>query len=255
MDWSRAKTILIIAFIILDLFLGAQLSQTMQQKSQFVKEQVMIPINKLLNQKHIKRPQTPHVPKQLDKATVSPMKGNWKKDERGGYVKEFSPPLLFRNQQELLRILKEQIPFFDQYRYIPSLSTSNQQIYLQQAGNYLVFDGNIIVHLSDSHRLASIRIIHFQLSKVSHVKLVSFDTALYRLVTGWNKSNYTIAQATLGYQSIAYPTDGEDYYLLIPAWHFQVGKDHLLVNATNNGLNEGVEVTPMLQQIENKGTK
>ncbi|MBA4541906.1 MULTISPECIES: two-component system regulatory protein YycI [Thermoactinomyces] len=249
MDWSRAKTIFIIAFLILDLFLGAQLSHTMQQQSQFVEENDISAqqLQQLLKQAKIKfAVKAPSPPEQLDtyKATITAMDNSWNRDEKGGYIKEFRNPLSYRNQHELEGILHKEIPFFGEFDYMPALSTpSKKLVYLQMVGNRPIYDGKIEVNLSGSHRIHSIHVTRFQLEKVQAVQLVPFNNVLYRFVTGWNKTDFTISSATLGYQAKVYPGTSEDYWL-IPCWCFRVGNSHLLVNATNRGGDEDVETGP-----------
>jgi regulatory protein YycI of two-component signal transduction system YycFG len=251
MDWSRAKTIFIIAFLILDLFLGAQLSHTMQQQSQFVVEHDISPqqLQQTLKQAKIKfKAKWPSPPKQLNtyKATITTMDQSWKRDEKGGYTKEFGKPLPYKNQRDLEGILRKEIPFFDDYEYIPTLSNpSKRQIYLQMVQNHPIYDGKIEVDFSGLHRIHSIHVTHFQLEKVQASKLIPFNNALYNFITGWNKTDFTIRGAILGYQAKVYPGTSEDYWL-IPYWCFQVEGSQLFVNATNRGGDEEVETGPTI---------
>ncbi|SEM82196.1 two-component system regulatory protein YycI [Lihuaxuella thermophila] len=260
MDWSRAKTILIIAFVILDLFLASQLNEMMQQKSQYVKANHITDqqINSLLKDAQVKL--TASKPDNLSqinfyKATIHAMAG-WQKDEQGGSVKNFPVPLSYQNDQDLERLLKEQIPFFHEYRRSAYDSVPNKKIvFLQTSRGHTIFDGRIEVNLAGSRKVESIRVVHYQLKNPSAVKLISFNTALFRLInSGETNKNTAITSAELGYRAKTYPT-ASDEFVLIPYWRFRVGNETLYVNAMNRGSNDDVEVVPSEKQIENKGKK
>jgi regulatory protein YycI of two-component signal transduction system YycFG len=260
MDWSRAKTILIIAFVILDLFLASQLNQMMQQKSQYVKANNITDqqIRSLLKDAQITltAPKPENLPKvDFYKATITAMEG-WQKDEQGGSIKNYPVPRSFRNDKELEHLLSEQIPFFHEYRRSVYDTVPNKKIvFLQTSQGHTIFDGRIEVNLADNRKVESIRVVHYQLKEPSAVKLISFNTALFRLInSGETNKNTTITSAELGYRAKTYPT-ASDEFVLIPYWRFRVGNETLYVNAMNRGSNDDVEVVPSERQIENKGKK
>ncbi len=260
MDWSRAKTILIVAFVILDLFLAAQLNQMMQQKSQYVEANNITDqqIRSLLKDAQITlTAPKPEYPPQIDfyKATITAMEG-WQKDEQGGSVKNFSVPVSFKSDKDLERLLSEQIPFFHEYRRSEYDTVPGKTIvFLQTRQGHTIFDGRIEVNLAGNRKIESIRVVHYQLKDPSAVKLISFNTALLRLIdSGETNKNTAITSAQLGYRAKTYPT-ASDEFVLIPYWRFQVGSETMYVNAMNRGSNDDVEVVPSERQIESKGKK
>ncbi|MBA4494079.1 two-component system regulatory protein YycI [Paenactinomyces guangxiensis] len=258
MDWSRAKTILIIAFILFDLYLAVQLGQMMQQKSHLlqsdkINEQQISHLLKA-NQIELAAPKPKDIG-QTDafKANITrmPQSEGWEQDEKGGYVKKFSVLPSYKNMNGLEQILNSQIKVFRDFHFSEKDSTTNKIVFLQWHKGKPIFDGRLEVRVLKG-KIQSIRIVHFELKEPSSVKLISFSNALYNLiVSGKLEKNSKITAAELGYKARTYAVDNGDS-ILIPYWRFYAGNKSLDVNA--QGLNEDVEATPQ-QQNEDKGKK
>lgn len=258
MDWSRAKSILIATFFILDLFLGLQLSQMMQTQSKIIREDQINrkQIEQLLDQVQVSAQldqlEQKDFPGQLNvyKAVISELGNPWVKEKQGSYIQTFSPGLAFKDEQDLERILKQQIPFFSDFRYSKALSSDKERIYIQVIDQTPLFNGKVEVHLNGK-QIEAIRVLHFdQLEKLSSVSVVNVRTALYRLITNWEfKSNAMVNDANTAYRSKLYNSVNNEH-ILIPYWYFEVGSDYLFIQATNRGQNEGVEKIPIKQGNE-----
>jgi regulatory protein YycI of two-component signal transduction system YycFG len=256
LDWSRAKTILIVTFLILDLFLAAQLSQTMQQKSAPMERTVSREqIEQLLKENRIQLAIKRNTDFPLSivayQASITPMGPEWKKDELGGYFRVLQTPLTFKNLKDLEEILAGMVPRFEEYRL--SRSSGSRIIYTQEADGRKIFDATLEVRLRGGNRIESVRIVHYNLTRLKPVKLIPFDTALYRLLTSWElKKGSSITGIELGYRAKAGAGEG---YILVPYWRFQVEnlKQDLFLNA--QGFTKEVEVEPWDTQNESKGTK
>lgn len=256
MDWSRAKSILILTFVVLNLFLATQLTQSMRQKSEILNTNQVTEqqVNQLLKENKLQyiTNDTPY-PNQIEayQAEITHLDPPWKQDEEGGYIKTFSPAHSYKNNQELNQFLLREIPFFADYQL--TSSSPKKMIYLQRVNGRLIYDGKIEVNLTSPGKIQSIRVVHYSLKKLSPVKLIEPTIALYRLITNWGPpKNTVISEAELGYRAKAFTSPDEDY-ILIPYWRFKAGQVSVFINATQRGLSEDVEVTD--SQIDNKGTK
>lgn len=247
MDWSRAKTILIVTFIIFDLFLGAQLSETMQQKSMVAKTNKMTDqqVNTLLktNQIQLKAPKPADLSQMhAYNATITPMDG-WNRDyETGGYKKTLN--LSYTHQHELKELLNKQIPFFEEYRLDQALSSGNKIVYLQMKNEKPIFDGKIEIHVAKG-MIESVRVVHYDLKETTPINLISFNNALVRIVTNEEiQKNSSITQVELGYRAKAYRNASQDF-ILFPYWRFHTENQILDLNATILGVNENVETVSL----------
>lgn len=256
MDWSRAKSILILTFVVLNLFLATQLIQSMRQKPKIVNTNQVTEqqVSQLLKENKIQYVTNDNpYPNQVEvyQAEITQLDSPWKQNEEGIFVKTYSPAHSFKNDQELNQFLQSEIPFFSDYQL--ESRSSKKIIFLQRVNDQLIYDGKIEVHLSSPGKIQSIRVIHYSLKKLSPVKLIDPTIALYRLITNWGPpENTVISEAELGYRAKAYIGPGEAY-ILIPYWRFKSGQVAVYINATQRGLNEDVEVTEL--QNDNKGTK
>jgi regulatory protein YycI of two-component signal transduction system YycFG len=250
MDWSRAKTILIIAFLMLDLFLAGQLIQMMQQKSEYAQNTPVTEqdIDRLLKTNHLRlMAAIPAAPYQIVayQATVTTLGGDWKRDEKGRFVKTFDTPPSFKSQGELDNLLKKEVgSIFNDYRPIYP-NDGSKRIYLQYAENRPIFDARLEVTVTPENRVASIRVVHYSLKELSSlVNLAPVNNALYRFITsGEVGKNSTISEMKLGYRAKYPNTSGN--FILIPYWQFRVKNDYFFVNATQRGLSEEIEKVPL----------
>jgi regulatory protein YycI of two-component signal transduction system YycFG len=245
MDWSRAKTILILAFLVLDLFLAGQLIQMMQQKSQYAQNTPVTrqEIDNQLKAHHLRlKAAIPEAPDQMVpyQATVTNLGGNWERDEKGGFVKTFATPPSFKSQGELDNLLRKELGrIFDDYRL--HQDAGSKRIYLQyDAGGHPIFDARLEVTVKPKNQVASIRVVHYSLKDLRPVNLVPVNTALYRFITsGKPGKNSTISEIELGYHKPKVASLASDNFILIPYWRFRAKSD-FYVNATWYGLSEEI---------------
>jgi regulatory protein YycI of two-component signal transduction system YycFG len=249
MDWSRAKTTLMIAFILLNLFLMVQLHDVRLQKSSIQTDRAdKTQVDHLLAENQITL--TPRSPVEFQslapyKATISAFAGQgWQKEERGGYRKTFSEPPPVQEIAERNRFLQGNVPYFGEYQLVESASTSSKHhVYMQKSKNgYLIYDGRIEVDCTDSAWM--VRVIHYELKEASagSDQPTDYYTALYRLITsGKVASKSTISSVQLVYRAKSIPNVSEDI-LLVPYWYFHVDANTFELNATYRGLSESVEL-------------
>ncbi|WP_124728563.1 two-component system regulatory protein YycI [Staphylospora marina] len=257
MDWSKAKSILIVTFLILNLFLGAQLVQTMQQTSNLMetdninREQVdqMMRENRIT----LSKDQNTSFPTSLVayQANITPMGPEWKKDERGGYTREFPDAPVVRDFRDLEKFLKGTVPWFSEYKL--SLSRGSRVVYNQLVEGRYIFDATLEVQLKSGNRVQSVRVVHYESVKLQPVELMTLDTALYHLLTNWSlKKGSVITSVDLGYRAKARGTGDES--ILVPYYRFRVENlnQDLFLNARTF---KEVEAEPRDQETEEKGTR
>lgn len=240
MDWSRAKTIFIISFILLDLFLAAQINQMIEQKSNYLKTDELSEeqIHELLEVHEIKiATSIPDRSTQIPalQTTISPI-FDWDYDEKWMYHKVFQPPIPIKDQATLEKYLKEKIPVFHEYTYSKEYSDGERFTYLQQAEQHPIFDGRMVCHLKNK-QLTKIQVLNFQIREKIHVDFIPFNRALYNLITRENlPKGAKISDIQLGYRSLYYPSPNE--VILVPVWRFTVNNKHHYIYATTNNLKD-----------------
>ncbi|MDW2796542.1 hypothetical protein RZO55_02980, partial [Clostridium boliviensis] len=81
MDWSRAKTLLIIAFVALNLFLTVQVIQAWMEKSQMQNgsDSIRRELTQILREKEIEAPNIPRNPPPVSvlEARIAPPEKGW----------------------------------------------------------------------------------------------------------------------------------------------------------------------------------
>ncbi|MFC7440136.1 two-component system regulatory protein YycI [Laceyella putida] len=256
MDWSRAKTILIIAFIVLNLFLGLQLNQLVKQQSDYVEteEISLAQLKQIAKKNNIRFPDEPSkTPAKLAafNATVTPVTlDGWKKNERGSYSKTFAAPLAYRSDRELAGLLSKEVPDFGDYK--PMAEAKDKRVYVQTVKGRPIWDATLEVELVGS-AIKALHLVHYELSQLpTEEELLTYPSALYQVIINYDTSGpASISQPKLGYRAKAYSGEKD---ILVPYWQFEVGDNLIYLNATKRGANEKMEITPK-QQNENKGTK
>ena len=241
MDWSRAKTIFIISFILLDLFLAAQVNQMIEQKSNYLKTDEFSEeqIRELLEAHQIQittkipddTTQTPAL-----KAAITPV-FNWDYNEKWIYQYSFATPVPINNRSKLQDYLKKKLPFFHEYHYSKEYSTQDKQVFLQYYHQHPIFDGKIVCYLKNG-KMTNIQALHFQIKERVNIEFVSFKQALFNFIKRNSLPKGTkITNIELGFRSMYYPSPQE--VILVPVWRFTVNnKQHYYIYATTKNLNE-----------------
>lgn len=240
MDWRRAKTIFIISFILLDLFLAAQINQMVEQKSNYLRTDKITEdqIHDLLEANQIQMTVTPpdsvtQIPALL--AKITPISG-WDYNERWEYHQSLSPPIVFKNRIQFESYLREKLSFFKDYTYSKEDSSQNQLVYIQRAHQHPIFDGKIASHIKDG-KVHRIEALHFQIKESVNIEFIPFNNALYNLMTRESlPKGAKISDVELGYRSMYYPNPNE--VILVPVWRFTVNGKHHDIYATTNNLDE-----------------
>ena len=183
MDWNKAKTVLIIAFTALNIFLGTQLFQSWSEQARMadVTETSQQELEQLLHEKKISlETQLPH-----DRPTVSLLAAEitspgdgWVQNDDGSYSLILSSPIPIKKDIDLF--LQEKIPHFNEFVLIKD--TSSKRIYAQYWKGHPLFDGKLEVEVKGD-KIISLQMTHFSIqSNEAALRPVSARTALISLI-------------------------------------------------------------------------
>ncbi|MBO2531317.1 MAG: two-component system regulatory protein YycI [Planifilum fulgidum] len=221
MDWSRAKTLLIIAFVLLNLFLTVQLIQAWVEKSQMQNgnDSIRRELTQILKEKKIKTPDIPQNPplvSVLEARIASPGEG-WESQPDGSYVKTFHPSLALSGEDHLHALLKKHVPSFGEYRLISRKGRS--RTYLQYWKERPLYGSRLEVKLSEGGALQSIRLIRLSIKEGTDAQTpVPASFALLNLVESGKVPKGTVfTRIELGYHGQSYDAKTR---VLSPVWKF-----------------------------------
>lgn len=232
MDWSKAKTVLIIAFAALNVFLGIQLFQSWSEQARMsdIAETSKQELEQLLQEKKItlqaKLPQEIPAVSFLE-AEITPLGDEWKQNADGSYNMVITHP-----QQDLEVLLEQKIPTFDNYKLVQD--TPSQKTYYQYWNGHPLFDGQLKVNLKNNHA-SSLQMTHFSIkNSETGLPSVSARTALISLIESeLLEKETTITDCQLGYHGHSYEAEVR---VLAPVWRFTADGKTYYVNALTGGV-------------------
>jgi len=232
MDWSRAKTILILAFLLLNLLLGYQLWYDRADMSGANPEdpEVEMAFEQLLAAKNIKvkvslPPQTPKMREITVK--MSPADG------RSRTVQLPSPLTLglLRDKATYQSTLSKSIPDAESYQLSPVDSGNTQYMLHQMQGDYPMFDVKLEL-ITVGGQITAYRQIHAELvpsGLQDEQKVLSSLTAVNILVEKFLPEGTSIIDVQLGYHG---QTFNSEIRYLAPFWRIVTDRgDRYFVHA------------------------
>ncbi|MBP1932306.1 two-component system regulatory protein YycI [Ammoniphilus resinae] len=255
MDWRRAKTLLIIAFLLLDSFLAFQLwsgrHEGVEVGEQFLSGSTNLqdvlqargitlkvetptdtPVMNYLNIKYadFRTTQVQTLPNQSG-------------DRIGNVLQSrFHEPIpLPEDQREALKNrLKGQILFIDEYERDPAVTDKDRIRYLQQWNSYPLFGATLDLRLVDQRIVGYTQAYYQVVNKGSGKKVISSLTATRTLIeNGFIKNGETIDAIDLGYYGHTYDAEIQ---VLAPVWRiWHAGKVDYV-----NGITGVIEKIPSL---------
>jgi hypothetical protein len=223
MDWSRAKTVLIIAFAALNLFLAAQLIQAWGEKSQLQNENETIrrELNQILREKRIAVqvdiPQsTP--PVSILEARITPPGAGWEQHPDGSYWKTFEPPLTPSAAEPINTLLARHVPAFSDFQLVSR--EGHTRIYLQYWKQRPLYGSRLEVKLTERGALQSLRLVHLSINEGKDLRTpVPASFALLNLVeSGKVPGGTAFVDIELGYRGQSYDAETR---VLAPVWKFE----------------------------------
>ncbi len=261
MDWRRAKTILIIAFLLLDSFLFYQLWTGRGQEVEMGQQNTATSSNlqDVLKARNIKLQieapaETPEMYylnirygdiKLLD---MSKLPNQMFRIEGHILQSQFLQPLPSPSsvaKGDISRIYKDHILFFDNYKLDAKMSHSNKLVYHQLWNTYPFFGATLELNQVDQNVIGYHQIHYEVVNKGSGKKVISSITALRTLIEnnmiGKDESIHAI---DLGYYGHTYDADIQ---VIAPVWRVIHGSNQVHYV---NGITGVIEKTPSLPKKE-----
>ncbi|WP_028988415.1 two-component system regulatory protein YycI [Thermicanus aegyptius] len=231
MDWSRAKTILIFSFLLLDLFLGYFLWQQKKEQDSLgqVSQLEQESIKKTLEERRIAVPEdipydTPEMlywtisPDSNKKIPVDPSQGKVEEGEEGVTVTFQSPHALPDPSQKrrFQEAIQKEFSLAGEYEYDPYLSTRGKMVYTQKIDGFSIFSSRLELLLTD-RGLEGYHITYTKAEgKGAPRKMISAYSALSVLVeNGLIRSGERVEEVKAGYYQERYD---QELKLLVPVW-------------------------------------
>ncbi|MCS1352661.1 two-component system regulatory protein YycI [Mechercharimyces sp. CAU 1602] len=235
MDWNRAKTILIIAFAALNLFLAIQVYQTWEKTLELTDAHniTLRELEQLMEEGNIRLDtELPEVKpdEMILKATLKNVDDSW--EAHDNYFKQTPEnPIAVKDSKEIGTVLEEYVPDFDNYELDTFSSTSSRYVYQQQWDDLPLFDATLSVQLKEK-QITSMHWVPFDITEESRSKeaIYSAQSALFALIErGDIPDGSVISDIRLGYHGKNYEAQTYD---LLPSWRFTIAKGNAFyVNA------------------------
>ncbi|QKG85791.1 hypothetical protein GXN76_15905 [Kroppenstedtia pulmonis] len=238
MDWSKAKSILILAFLALNLFLTGQLIQARDEQTDTlsVAKNTQRELSQLVEDKKITIQadlpvETPQV-SYLEAKPITPGE-DWESNPDGSYELHLQTPL---NRSELYRFIEN----LDRYRFEQKQSTAQKNIYYQQWEKRPLFDARLEVTMRKS-QIQSLRLTRFHITSDTRSPQagISAHTALLSLIENRHiRSGETVTDVELGYHGQSYDAEVR---ILHPVWRIKTLEQTYYVNALTGGSDKASE--------------
>lgn len=239
MDWSRAKSILILAFLSLNVFLAYQLLEAKGEQSQThqVSQDTRRELTELTSDKQIDiRDPLPENTPEVSYLQAEPLKmenlhkrdPRWRKNSSGYYTLNFRTPL--QQTGDLKKTLERYIPGLEHYKSVDE-AVGDSQILFHMWNGRPIFDDRLSVFMKEKS-ITRLELIPFQVRSDNATATRPGWSAQNALVTliksGQIREGAVITDVTLGYHGQSY--DG-DKQLLSPVWRVRTEDATFYVNA------------------------
>lgn len=238
MDWSRAKTILIISFALLNLLLGYQLwvGWNEQSEAYVVHTQTVEQLDQLLAAEQIELNDT--LPMDLPKAAylqidIVHQDKTWQ---------PLSPPVALppgtKSHEDVTEALQAQIKALSEYEWDRTALPRGKWLYYQRVMDFPVFAAPLEFKRSGSRLTAWRRTAVKVTSKEQANVVIAPHAALQAVIEAeMIPPGSTVDDVRLGYIG---QLDAEQPRFLVPVWRiFVIGHEPLYVNALTGGLESG----------------
>jgi regulatory protein YycI of two-component signal transduction system YycFG len=266
MDWSRAKTILIVTFLLLDLFLGYQVMINQNRDIEAAPQGELIPssLEELLKMRNIAlKTEIPNETPEMNYVNVQftsfahhlqGLTGQIVGQQGVGVMVKFNeavPLPNFVNKMEMLKSLEPYIVYTGDYIFDAKRSSNTIQRYVQQYGKYMIFSAPLDI-MVNQNRMLGYRQIHVQIiNQGTGRKIIPAFTAVRTLLdNGYIRYGENIVDVSIGYYGHIYDADIQ---VLAPVWRVIHTEGVQYVN----GITGAVEQAPPLEKnkiISNNGT-
>ncbi|WCK54498.1 two-component system regulatory protein YycI [Aneurinibacillus sp. Ricciae_BoGa-3] len=261
MDWGRAKIILILSFLLLDIFLTYQIISVKNRIQETAPQGELIPssLDDLLKTRHIVMnveipKETPDMhyinvrftpiadyTEQLIGQRLEQQKGN----EIIALFQQPFPLLSPSSSGGIMKDLGNSIAFSQDYRYDKETSTADMKRFYQVSHTFPLFSAPLDIVVAHG-RAVAYRQIHVQvINQGVGRKMISAVTAVRTLIdNGYIRYGEGISGISLGYYGHIYDADIQ---VLAPVWRVVHTHDTHYVN----GITGAIEQAPPLEKNSN----
>jgi regulatory protein YycI of two-component signal transduction system YycFG len=266
MDWSRAKTILIVTFLLLDLFLGYEVVSSFNRDIETAPRGELIPssLEEFLKTRNIVlETEIPSETPEMNYVNIrftsfahhlQKLTGQEIGQQGVGVMIKFNEPILlanFVNKMEILKSLEPYAAYVQDYVYDAQRSSSYLQRYMQQYGKYPIFSAALEVFTERNHVLGY-RQVHVQIvNQGKGRKIIPAFTAVRTLLdNGYIRYGEKITGVSVGYYGHMYDADIQ---VLAPVWRVVHTEGIQYVN----GITGAIEQAPPIEKnkiISNNNT-
>lgn len=247
MNWSRAKSILIVSFLLLNMILGFQLWSTNRSNQTDIASDatsIMEDLNRALRNKNIRV--TDELPTELPKLKVITVK--YDDSIKPGEEKKLKTPLymstlLGKGASKEAQSMSE-IPNFAMYQLDSAISRDGIYVFSQLYGKIPLFD--VMVELNEMNgEITSYRQAYVEVeSEVEQTeqKMISAQLAVRSLVDNYLSDGSIITEVRLGYHGQPYNSQTQPMY---PHWRVTIDNgDIYYLQAFNGAVEKGAALTP-----------
>lgn len=258
MDWSRAKTIFILSFLVLDIFL---ILQIIDQKSASTYDYLSdVPVEEQMAADQITLPELPQGPEEefyieanvrdfsMENLANPAKNGQLSEESHELQITLDSPYELGENWHisDVDRFVKNFIDSGSEYRYWDYDKTKNTITYFQQYNGKLFYnnrDARIVLQLNEDHEIVSYS--QTMLEDITEIKnqaiLSALDAVLILYKNRLLERNDEVIDVELGYYTLV-PLKSSQ--ILAPTWRISIaGKDDFFINAVEGHIiNEETQI-------------
>lgn len=258
MDWSRAKTIFILSFLVLDIFL---ILQIIDQKSASTYDYLSdVPVEEQMAADQITLPELPQGPEEefyieanvrdfsMENLANPAKNGQLSEESHELQITLDSPYELGENWHinDVDRFVKNFIDSGSEYRYWNYDKTNNTITYFQQYNGKLFYnnrDARIVLQLNEDQEIVSYS--QTMLEDITEIKnqaiLSALDAVLILYKNRLLERNDEVIDVELGYYTLV-PLKSSQ--ILAPTWRISIaGKDDFFINAVEGHIiNEETQI-------------
>ncbi|NOU68683.1 hypothetical protein GC096_32135 [Paenibacillus sp. LMG 31461] len=247
MNWSRAKSILIASFLLLNMILGFQLWSTNRSNQTGVSldpSSTVEDLNRALRNKNIRlADELPTDPPKLKVITVKYDDSIKPGEERTLKTPLYMSALLGKGASKEVQSLSE-IPNFTMYQLDSAISRDGIYVFSQMYSKIPLFD--VMVELNEKNgEITSYRQAFVEVeSEVEQTeqKMISAQLAVRSLVDNYLSDGSIITEVRLGYHGQPYNSQTQPMY---PHWRITIDNgDIYYLQAFNGAVEKGAALTP-----------
>lgn len=218
MDWGRAKSALIISFLLLNILLGYQLWNSRYGSARSFSDTSMLieETNQLLKSKNIKL-QARDIRKDMPKLKAVNYKEVVNTSQLVALKEPISSSTLFSRSVKKATLTKAGISYVEFFQTDPAISRENVQVYNQMYNGLPMFD----IHLQlfeEKGKITGYKQVYVEVQSgrdSKEQKVISAYSAIHSVAENNLSDNAVITDVALGYHGQRYESDTQ---YMLPTW-------------------------------------